>query len=207
MKGILISLLSFVLSAAVVNHVNAQSGMFGSKHDFSAQQWAGTTEVCAVCHTPHNAKDGMGVQWRREVTDANGYDSALRTAYNTTWGIPDGPTLLCLSCHDGTLGLENFGAGGLPIQEVAPLKRTGDGTTLAAEHPVSIDYNTSLIPSELNDEASVRASGLVLYGPSGSGRVQCSTCHDVHNNNVVAGTMLLREAKAGSTICLVCHKK
>ncbi len=211
MKRIMLVNISLLLLLFCVQSVSAQSGMLGSKHDFSSQNWAGTNEVCKVCHTPHNVKEGKKVLWNRESSEASSYPNNLVTTFGTTWGIPDGPTLMCLSCHDGTIGMENFGTGGFPIQDVAPLKRVGfingSGASLAEDHPVSIFYTPGLIPAQLNDEASVRAAGLRLTGPEGSGKVECSTCHDVHNKNVIAGTMLLRVTKSGSSLCIVCHNK
>jgi predicted CXXCH cytochrome family protein len=38
-----------------------------------------------------------------------------------------------------------------------------------------------------------------------SGKMQCSSCHDVHNSAGVLG--LLRKSNAGSALCLTCHHK
>ncbi|MFZ9024294.1 MAG: cytochrome c3 family protein, partial [Anaerohalosphaeraceae bacterium] len=43
-----------------------------------------------------------------------------------------------------------------------------------------------------------------LDGGAG-GKVQCSSCHDVHNTPGVAG--LLRIANTNSDLCLTCHDK
>lgn len=46
-----------------------------------------------------------------------------------------------------------------------------------------------------------------------NGKVQCSTCHDVHDQESVPGTHLLRTAQSPteggvpSGLCLTCHLK
>jgi hypothetical protein len=135
-----------VIAIFFASQAAAQSGMLGSRHDFSGQPWAGGAKVCEVCHTPHNATDD-GPLWNHEASDANGYANNLTTVFDTTWGIPDGLSLLCLGCHDGTVALENFGStttGTLLIQNAYPLVRIGDGTTLADNHPISVDYDDTL---------------------------------------------------------------
>jgi predicted CXXCH cytochrome family protein len=38
-------------------------------------------------------------------------------------------------------------------------------------------------------------------------QVQCASCHDVHNQESVPGTHLLRVDQTGSGLCLTCHIK
>jgi hypothetical protein len=45
-----------------------------------------------------------------------------------------------------------------------------------------------------------------------NGRLECASCHDVHNtftaaDGVGVGYPLLRVSKGGSAICLTCHNK
>ena len=40
-----------------------------------------------------------------------------------------------------------------------------------------------------------------------SNRMECSSCHDVHNTKAVPGTKLLVKDSAGSVLCLTCHNK
>ena len=43
-----------------------------------------------------------------------------------------------------------------------------------------------------------------------NGKVQCSSCHDVHDQETVVGTHLLRAAQTGAStsgLCLTCHIK
>ena len=44
----------------------------------------------------------------------------------------------------------------------------------------------------------------MLYG----GKLECSSCHDVHNTFTAdGGAMLVKVTQAGSAICLACHDK
>ncbi|MFI5395332.1 MAG: cytochrome c3 family protein [Candidatus Binatia bacterium] len=44
-----------------------------------------------------------------------------------------------------------------------------------------------------------------LYGPGGT-RMECATCHSVHNTGNTGETLLWR-SDAGSRLCLTCHDK
>jgi len=64
------------------------------------------------------------------------------------------------------------------------------------------------------DVASVQATGVKLHGgPSpGSYGMECSSCHDVHNNTVATtegspGKYFLRVSGDNSALCLACHRK
>jgi hypothetical protein len=64
------------------------------------------------------------------------------------------------------------------------------------------------------DVASVQAAGVRLHGgpAPGSYGVECSSCHDVHNNTVAttegeAGKYFLRVSGDNSALCLSCHRK
>lgn len=93
-----------------------------SRHDLSALNWRGyqnetgpmqggtfddLREACVYCHTPHNSSSYAPL-WNRELPQERGYqmysspnfDSAPRRA-------PDGISLACLSCHDGSVAVDS----------------------------------------------------------------------------------------------------
>ncbi len=183
-------------------------GIAGSNHDFTTLGWQvspyGTANLglCEACHAPHGTQ-GKDLLWNRELPDAGTYANDLNTVFDTTWGTPDGTTLLCLSCHDGTIAMDNYGGLTGGTEFVPTWAQIGPGT-LDGNHPVSIDYTAALIGTELNTEASVRATNVRLYGPEGSGRVQCGSCHDVHNKATVFPDSLRADEDA---LCLACHDK
>ncbi len=66
-----------------------------------------TTEICIFCHTPHHSNSEMTPLWNRNIT------STSFTAYGDTIGGSAistvlGPSLACLSCHDGVTTFDNL---------------------------------------------------------------------------------------------------
>lgn len=189
----------------------------GSEHDFSGKSWNTTGEICIVCHTPHNARAGVADAplWNRDIT-ASTFSTYTSSTLDSVPTAPAGVSKLCLSCHDGTIGLESFGG---TTGSTVNLIGGGDllGTDLSNDHPISFAYDTALVAAdgELADPT------VTSFGPPASAKViadfleggvdglmQCSTCHDVHNTEVETGApKLLRNDNAGSALCLKCHVK
>ena len=183
------------------------SQITGTAHDFSGQGW-GTTEICQPCHTPHNADASIADAplWNHETTTTvfTLYTSSTLDAADLIQ--PDASSKLCLSCHDGTVALENFGGTTTGTSFIS----TGDlGTTLTDDHPISFTYNTALATADggLFDPATVTTAlgGTISNDLLIGGKLQCASCHDVHNeyNN----TSLLKIDNDASVLCLTCHDK
>ena len=70
----------------------------GTLHDFSAQPWNGTGEICVVCHTPHHAALGVANAplWNHElsVQAYTLYDLSPTFDGVGTIGQPDGVSKL-----------------------------------------------------------------------------------------------------------------
>ncbi|WP_242157530.1 cytochrome c3 family protein [Aestuariivivens sediminis] len=126
--------------------------------------------------------------------------------------IPDGSSVLCLSCHDGVGNLDAFGGvnesgtyviatGGVKIASVA---RRNDGT---GEHPYSFTYSDALVTADTEGGIAGLKSPSTLTGTVllESGKIQCTTCHDVHNS--YSNDYLLTLDNAGSALCRSCHTK
>ena len=203
---------SWVPSAAMAGTI------VGSPHDFSGQGWSGG-EICVACHTPHNADTTTAEAplWNHALTTST-FTVYTTGTMDSAPGQPDGISKLCLSCHDGTVALDSFGgaSGASFISGPALL-----GTDLSNDHPISMTYDAALAVTDpgLNNPttkvvtvgtAPFTATGTVTAVMLSAGKVQCSSCHDVHNNEVIGGapgSPLLRLSKAGSAICLACHNK
>jgi predicted CXXCH cytochrome family protein len=173
----------------------------GSAHDFEAATWNSGDRVCEVCHTPHGGTIvGDAPLWgRATLTDTSGY--TMYSGVDMNWGTaptaPDGTSLLCLSCHDGSLPLD----GSTTIDTVNADAQVGPNLT--DSHPISFVYNTSAA-ADTEIKTADAAINTLLDGGAG-GKVQCSSCHDVHNT---AGELaLLRMNNTGSALCLTCHDK
>ncbi|MCJ7553471.1 MAG: hypothetical protein MUO34_06265 [Ignavibacteriaceae bacterium] len=195
-----------VLAIIIIVGPLSFSQITGTAHDFSGQGW-GTTEICQPCHTPHNADASIADAplWNHETTTTV-FTLYTSSTIDATVGQPDASSKLCLSCHDGTVALENFGGTTTGTNFIS----TGDlGTTLTDDHPISFTYNTALATADggLFDPATgtTALGGTIANDLLIGDKLQCSSCHDVHNeyNN----TSLLKIDNDASALCLTCHDK
>jgi predicted CXXCH cytochrome family protein len=198
MKNVLLVVLGVVFLSAAASY--AAPGIEGSAHDFSTttnEAWNTGGEICAPCHTPHNAVATVTLAplWSHALSTNSYtmYPDSGGTIQGTVDTSPTGISKLCLSCHDGTVSLDDhIGGAGTSAKMTGPAKV---GTDLSLNHPISITYNTT-------------DTGLVNPAPTGylsDSKVQCSSCHDVHNTLDIP--KLLRKSNAGSALCLDCHNK
>ena len=180
--------------------------------------------ICIFCHAPHHSmvtNDSASINylplWNHEVTDRsyNMYesdfgdgpsavaagvlavdafaDSHLLNADLT--GQPGGVSRLCLSCHDGSVAVNEYGrapqreysisTGGAKIDEQFMIG--GNPYGLLNHHPIGFDY--AEVAAADNEIAEVTKAftgaggtlvtiGSLLY----NGKMECVTCHDVHNS-------------------------
>lgn len=173
------------------------------------------TEVCIFCHVPHNASTVAPLWNRRNPT------TGLYTPYSSsttkggtagTMGQPNGTSLLCLSCHDGTIApgeLLSRGATKVPMAGVdasgflLPNTPGNLGTNLSDDHPISFVYNSALATASGGELANPTAlTGKVKL--DASGQMQCSSCHDPHDNTF---PKFLVTSNTASALCITCHTK
>ena len=181
---------------------NTGAVITGSAHDFSSEAWSGG-KICEVCHIPHNASpDPFTPLWGHDSTQVN-YQDNLLSYFGTTWGSVNGPSLICLSCHDGTVALDSFG-GNIGTEFIDPeYDIVPDDSTLAGNHPISVPYDETI--PEFNSESAVIAAGIKLFNIETSADIECGSCHDVHNSSNLED--LLWVSNSGSALCLACHNK
>ena len=189
----------------------------GSAHDFTSQAWSGG-RICVACHAPHKTDTTItdAPLWNHANSNAT-YTLYSSPTLNATIAQPGGGSTLCLSCHAGTVAVNSFGGvtGTTMISSANNL-----GTNLKASHPIGFTYNTALATSDgsLFDPATKTVTigsgtqtrtgtvnSLLLYG----GKMECDSCHDVHNTFTVGGpgSGLVKVDPAGSKICIACHNK
>ena len=192
--------LFFVLSPSS----DSQGGISGTKHDLSGAGY-GTDQICIFCHTPHNANTTVtdSPLWNHALSAVSSYTVYSSSTLNATVGQPDGSSKLCLSCHDGTVAVDSFG------DKTGSHFITGDanlGTSLGNDHPISFVYDATLATADgslftPNSASYVDAGHKVpLFGS----KMQCASCHAVHDNT---NSPFLRIANTGSALCLTCHNK
>jgi predicted CXXCH cytochrome family protein len=180
----------------------------GSAHDFSDDNWNTNGQICLVCHTPHNADVVVANAplWNHETTMAF-FTTYVSATMDATTGQPDASAKLCLSCHDGTVAVDNFSGqtGGSHFM-------TGNtliGSNLSDDHPISFTYNAALasVDGGLFDPTNTSSGlgGTINEDLLIDSQVQCASCHDVHNGSGVEN--LLRISNNASALCLTCHNK
>ena len=175
----------------------------GSQHDFSGRGW-GTAEICVFCHTPHNARTPqLAPLWNHQSTTATYILYSSPTLKESVVQPRDG-SRVCLSCHDGTVAIDSYGAriGGNFISGPASL-----GTDLSNDHPVSVYWNHQTLGGSGNCSNCHVFHGTLAYNlPFFDRHLECATCHEPHNR-FPAYTKMLRKSLAGSALCLHCHGK
>jgi len=221
--GTTVALAVFAMAGAAM----AQDDVSITKHNLTLNTnnvyaTTGTDEVCAFCHTPHAASTTARPLWNREdsVASYTMYNSTFSATIDMTVAAsPQGVSLACLSCHDGTVALDAFqnapGSGGggagsegytfvgadagnlFPAASFAMLD-----TDLTDDHPISITYDTAA-DTAFNPAAAGKVGTLPLYGASAD-QVECGSCHNPHDDT---NGVFLRASNAGSALCTTCHIK
>jgi len=185
------------------------SGVVNSKHDLGVRgpgsiKAKAERGVCIFCHTPHGGMSQTPL-WNHRTSKAS-YLTYSSSTMIAKVGQPNGASKLCLGCHDGTIaiGMVNMGNGGKVISlqhSVTVLSGSGNlGTNLSRDHPISFTFNSALAakqgklcdPSTLTENVRLDSNS----------QVQCTSCHDPHNNQY--GNFLVMD-NAGSALCTTCH--
>lgn len=211
-----------IIQSILLLSSNLYSGLELSHHDFSGASWS-NGEMCLPCHTPHNANMEVAnsTLWNHQVTSAI-YQLYTSSTLNAFPGQPGGKSKLCLSCHDGTVAIDNHSGIITGTRFIGPGRV---GPDLRMHHPISFEYNSSLATAdgELFDP-STTLSGLgstIEDDLLENGQLQCTSCHDVHitrntqgcagchdvHGNLYLQSLSLRISNDGSAFCLTCHNK
>ncbi|HEY6196400.1 MAG TPA: cytochrome c3 family protein [Candidatus Eisenbacteria bacterium] len=175
-------------------------------------------QACVYCHAPHGSA-GERPLWNRRLP------SGPYRMYGPLNMLgdpqPTGVSRNCLSCHDGTIGLDDVLVAPAGFTSAGPFRETIQRCTschnggnpaggfnfeklwfrpddLRNQHPISVLYDASRDPNFL-PAGSVVASGLVLE----DGKVQCATCHEPHTARY---RPFLRIPNTNGSLCLLCHR-
>jgi len=183
----------------------ASADIVGSAHDFTPYGWS-DGQICKPCHTPHHSITSVerAPLWNHELTVAT-YTLHDGTSGNATDDL-DGRSVLCMSCHDGTVALDSFG-GNTGVQYIL-----GDallGTDLQDDHPLGSqgiypDPPPSWFRNKNTFPSSIRLEDMIVDGNPVQ-VVSCTTCHEPHKRGNFEH--MLRISNSGSALCLTCHIK
>ncbi len=178
-----------------------------TKHNLSVSgtgdiKAASETEICLFCHTPHSSRPESPM-WNKSEQGVT-YTLYRSSTMQAMPGQPDGTSMLCLSCHDGTIALGNilsrstarsFQKGVTNI----PAGLSNLSTNLRNDHPISIEYTAGLATA---DGQLKPPSAILPPVTLEKGKVQCTSCHDPHKNLL---SDFLVVTTRNSDLCNSCH--
>lgn len=212
--------------------------------NFTAVPPDSLNRICIFCHAPHNtyrpfgSTEGAGPTvpdsafdylplWNHTLQDDISYTMYDNGAGAPTSGskasqaikfgstVPGSTSLLCLSCHDGSVAVNSYGNSDQRAASVSSGTTTmpsayaiGKDKYLGNHHPISFDYDLvqqNDVEIRQADAAMLTPTSFVvdhLYG----GKMECATCHSVHNTGNT-GEALLWRSDQNSELCLTCHAK
>ncbi len=217
MKRFSVVIATALLAVSVGNSAEVKRGsIFGSKHNLSVSgsgeiKSSSETGVCIFCHSSHNTSSD-GPLWNHQTTVPGKFKTYERSTMDSKPEQPNGATKLCLSCHDGTIAvgairglttplpMQNVGISG----EIPQERRSHIGTDLTGTHPVSIKFQPLMAAADqhlrwppFDPEKKV--------GLDANGYVQCTSCHDPHNN-ARSDKYPFWNKSSFDDVCNVCHK-
>jgi predicted CXXCH cytochrome family protein len=180
----------------------------GTAHDFSGEVWA-EGQICLPCHAPHNVPNGdFGPLWNHAVTTASYQLYGGDGTFVARDDALDERSILCMSCHDGTVAVDAFGGSGGTFFIFGSENL---GTDLRDDHPVGAtgEYPAGTGYNDPSTWEGTAGPGFILYemdiGGTPTDVVSCATCHEAHNVN--NNDFFLWVDNAGSALCLTCHNK
>ena len=184
------------------------------------------SEVCRPCHTPHNVIANQDYLWNRAAPTGTYtlYNVAHPyTTYNTNYGGIDSGSKVCLSCHDGSIAVENYGGVTTGTIKVPLAYQVGASGNMRNDHPVGLSYpglsvdgrtwtpqpgyNNPTLATFSADGNGTSKGVQVVYLPSGQWGIGCASCHDSHKTYDATQGMFLRTSMKYSFLCLKCHDK
>ncbi len=161
------------------------------------------SEICIFCHTPHNSRPNAPL-WNRNDPGTS-YTLYMSSTMQAAPGQPDGSSILCLSCHDGTVALGSVlnrpGPIAMATGTFMPSGNSNLTSDLRNDHPISFIYNTTVASSdgELKDPSAITPPVDLQ-----NGKMQCTSCHDPH---IDLNTKFLVASTQNSVLCNSCHTK
>jgi len=219
-----------------------------SKHDLSSGSSAtirsnSQTQICIFCHTPHNAVPNIPL-WNRSNSDLTAntayklYTSSATLTYaKGTRSVlaTDSISLLCLSCHDGTLAQlgsrARNKAGATDMGTIADhtvaanewgtvagggTNKANFGADLTSDHPIGFTYpstdpekrlfDRSVALTKMNTGSASDVTAKAIFFKAGGADGQME-CASCHMVHDDANKYFLRTTNANSQLCLACHDK
>jgi predicted CXXCH cytochrome family protein len=208
------SLLKIAIFATFFLAANSAMALVATtKHNLAGTADDDNDQICVYCHAPHTAStDTSPPLWNKNDP------TTLYTMYTSdTMDMlvnsqkPGPESLVCLSCHDGTVAMDSIintpqSGWTLTNTKMATGVTGYMGTDLRSEHPIGVTYDNTTGANgdpDFDSIANATADNIVFYGGS-TDQVECASCHSVHD---YLNVPFLRLSNANSALCLACHVK
>jgi predicted CXXCH cytochrome family protein len=204
----------------------------------NAYEGAASTDlnrICVWCHAPHHtlkpAEYAGDIDylplWNHEVTSlvfqpyTNGAEEPGDPSHASTAEMlanqPGSVSKLCLSCHDGSVAVNEYGfvpgdlkssgvRKGDAAVTIVDQYRIGEGGNLTNHHPIGFKYQDVATVDDEIASPTVEMGNYEIGDLLWQGRMECTTCHDVHNTKNT-GEKFLWISDENSNFCLTCHLK
>ena len=218
------------------------TGLLGTAHDFAsftgdsanysitAASGVGNTGanrvgLCTYCHTPHSAQSTL-LLWNHKMTSTASFkwDEATTTGgtpYATLTPAYKGPSIKCLSCHDGSVAigdvsiyqdvpnatLNSFKVGGLAGGSALVERIIGGGGAMKGNHPVGMAYPLNNVAGTYNSTTTGPNVTLTEFQGNPVATSTTSLTHIKLYNDTTGGGNIVGGAVAGTSgiECSTCH--
>jgi len=235
-KTVAVAALAAVAVGAVASvsfaGMGARTGVNGSFHDMNsyAPTKGGVQEkyerVCVFCHTPHNAvvnEPGNSANflplWNHDLTQLTFTPYQWATPLNKTLTITDpltGPSRLCMSCHDGSIAVDEHGPAMPNVGSIklSGTRAIGNGGDLTTTHPIGFDYELAATTRNLTavngNTLGTPVSEIVTSNNSFATAITINPNPNDNTYNAVErkGTRTIKSVLYNDTImtCATCHE-
>ncbi len=188
----------------------AQGKLDGSRHDLTVTgtgsvKSSSDNQICLFCHATHVAGNGQRTSWNQQLSSVAAYNLYASSTYKQANNQPSSRSKLCLSCHDGTVGIgQTYSSGKLPVQG-ALQRKNNLGTDLSTNHPFGFT-----LPAV--DDGEIRLS-LATAPPATAdpavklfeNKIECLTCHEPHTPNLDSSVQFMVRSNDHGALCNACH--
>jgi hypothetical protein len=206
MNKVKLLLIGLALATPTMIRAANNIGVEGSPHDLSQDVWNTRKGVCSPCHGAHNTDPQQLIPLWVHATSAATFIPYQSPTMQAAVGQPNGSSLACLSCHDGTVAINQGISGVTGTAEYIDVSAQ-IGPDLHTTHPISFTYDAALAAADgglenpdtykIGDPKSTLTvniapvpatwAGTSLTGQTlnkallgNNHMMQCSSCHDVH---------------------------
>ncbi|HEX9242317.1 MAG TPA: hypothetical protein VF875_07720 [Anaeromyxobacter sp.] len=198
------------IALALVATTASAASVINSKHDMSKYTGVGgavgSGDACYFCHAAHNNTTFAPLWARFNPTNGAYTTYTSGTVSVNISGSLDNFSLVCMSCHDGSVALNVTmkGKQGTNAANVYILANNAKiGPDLSNDHPVSVNWVGGGIAGLT---ASVPAPFRVYNTSRGatalSAALTCGSCHAVHDPGI---SKFLRANPTSGSFCITCH--